>query len=337
MPKDIRLDQGIITLCGINRPPYNGPMAESAQPALKVRHLTKSFGGAPVVKNFDLDVQPGEIFGLLGPNGAGKSTTINLITGVCRMGGGSVAVFGHDNVKDYRITRRLIGVVHQEIVIDPYFTVGEALRLQSGYFGVEDVPAWRDTLLDRLALRPHINKKMNRLSGGMKRRFMIAKALVHRPQLLILDEPTAGVDVELRKGLWEFAREIRAGGTTILLTTHYLEEAEEMCDRIGIMNDGALVALDTTKNLMGRLDKRTLRLRLGERSALPETVARWKPRVSTDGMTLEFSLSRSEESAEVLRALFTHGTPVVDVETKEASLEHVFLKLTSKPKIPARI
>jgi ABC-2 type transport system ATP-binding protein len=305
-------------------------MPEPAKPALKVRNLTKSFGGAPVVRNLDLEVRPGEIFGLLGPNGAGKSTTINLITGVCRMESGSVEIFGHDNVRDFRTTRRLVGVVHQEIVIDPYFTVGDALRLQPGYFGVEDAPAWRETLLDRLALRPHTNKKMNRLSGGMKRRFMIAKALVHRPQLLILDEPTAGVDVELRKGLWEFVREIRAGGTTILLTTHYLEEAEVMCDRIAIMNDGALVALDTTKNLMGQLDKRTLTVRLDRAASLPESVSRWSPKVSDEGRTLEFRLGRSEESAEVLRALVGAGAPVSDIETRDASLEDVFLKLTAR-------
>jgi ABC-2 type transport system ATP-binding protein len=303
-------------------------MSEPAVAALKVRNLTKSFGGASVVKNLSLEVQPGEIFGLLGPNGAGKSTTINLITGVCRMESGAVEVFGHDNVRDYRTTRRLVGVVHQEIVIDPYFTVGEALRLQSGYFGVED--SWRETLLDRLALRPHLNKKMNRLSGGMKRRFMIAKALVHRPQLLILDEPTAGVDVELRKGLWEFVREIRKDGTTILLTTHYLEEAEVMCDRIAIMNDGALVALDTTRNLMGRLDKRTLKVRLGQPTQLTEAITRRAPRISEDGRSLEFHLARSEESAEVLKELMSSGAPVTDVETKDASLEDVFLKITSR-------
>lgn len=219
-----------------------------------------------MVRSVNLEVRPGEILGLLGPNGAGKSTTINLITGVCRMEGGSVEVFGHDNVREYQITRRLTGVVHQEIVIDPYFTVGDALKFQSGYFGVEDSPGWRETLLDRLALRPHVNKKMNKLSGGMKRRFMIAKALAHRPRLLILDEPTAGVDVELRKGLWEFVREIRAGGTTILLTTHYLEEAEVMCDRVAIMNDGALVALDTTQNLVKDASLEDVFLKLTKRN-----------------------------------------------------------------------
>jgi len=303
-------------------------MSEAA--ALKLRNLTKSFGGAPVVKSLDLEVRPGEILGLLGPNGAGKSTTINLITGVCRMESGSVEVFGHDNVRDYRTTRRLTGVVHQEIVIDPYFTVGEALKFQPGYFGVEDQPAWRETLLDRLALRPHVKKKMNKLSGGMKRRFMIAKALVHRPSLLILDEPTAGVDVELRKGLWEFVREIRAGGTTILLTTHYLEEAEVMCDRIAIMNDGALAALDTTHNLMSQLEKRTLKVRLGGRAKLPDKIAGWTPRISDDGLNLEFRLNRSEEAADILRELMGAGAPVADFETREASLEDVFLKLTSR-------
>ena len=177
-------------------------------PALALENLTKSYGDKEVVQSLSLDIQEGEIFGLLGPNGAGKSTTINMISGVTRPGGGAIRIFGHDNQKDFRTTRRLTGVMHQEIVIDTFFTIGTALKIHAGYYGVADDPAWRNRLVERLALGPHLEKQMNKLSGGMKRRFMVAKALIHKPRLVILDEPTAGVDVELRQSLWSFVREL---------------------------------------------------------------------------------------------------------------------------------
>ncbi len=224
--------------------------------ALEIHDLKKSFAGTDAVKGVSFAIEQGEIFGLLGPNGAGKSTTINMIAGVARIDSGRISAFGYDNQRDYRQTRRMLGVVHQEVVIDNFFTVDQALCLHAGYYGVKDDPVWRQMLIDRLGLRPHLDKVMLKLSGGLKRRFMIAKALIHRPRLLILDEPTAGVDVELRHGLWEFVREINREGTTILLTTHYLEGAEEMCDRIAIMHHGELIAMEKTHDLVRRLSNR---------------------------------------------------------------------------------
>ena len=175
-------------------------------PALNIRSLHKKYDGFTAVKDVSFRIEPGEIFGLLGPNGAGKSTTINMIAGVTRIGGGSIEVFGYDNRRQYRTTRRLVGVMHQEIVIDNFFTIDQTLRLHSGYYGVPDDPAWRQRLIERLGLGPHLHKIMIKLSGGLKRRMMVAKALIHKPPLLILDEPTAGVDVELRHALWDFVR-----------------------------------------------------------------------------------------------------------------------------------
>ena len=177
-------------------------------PALTINNLKKEYEGLRAVNDISFTIEPGEIFGLLGPNGAGKSTAINMISGVTRIDSGSIEIFGSDNQRDYRTTRRLVGVMHQEIVIDNFFTIDEALRFHSGYYGVRDDARWRRQLIDRLGLKPHLHKVMIKLSGGMKRRFMIAKALIHKPRLLILDEPTAGVDVELRYTLWDFVREI---------------------------------------------------------------------------------------------------------------------------------
>jgi len=219
-------------------------------PALEIKKLTKHYGSFAAVDDLSLSIEPGEIFGLLGPNGAGKSTTIHLASGLARMESGSISVFGHDVVAHPTQTRRLVGLMHQEVVIDNFLTIGQMLGLHAGYYGLKDDPEWRELLVERLALGDHLGKKMMKLSGGMKRRFMVAKALIHKPKLLILDEPTAGVDVELRVALWDFVREINRRGTTVVLTTHYLEEAEALCGRIAIMNRGKLVALDTTKNLI---------------------------------------------------------------------------------------
>jgi ABC-2 type transport system ATP-binding protein len=210
--------------------------------ALDLSHLSKRFGNFFAVEDVSFSIPPGEIFGLLGPNGAGKSTTINMVGGVSRIDAGEIKVFGHDTRREYRLTRRLAGVMHQEIVIDNFFTIDQALRFHSGYYGVPDDPKWRAMLIERLGLGPHLHKIMIKLSGGLKRRFMVAKALIHRPPLLILDEPTAGVDVELRHTLWEFVREINDQGTTILHTTHYLEEAQQMCRRNANMNHGKLIS-----------------------------------------------------------------------------------------------
>lgn len=229
-------------------------MDQATAPALEITSLSKNYGRFRAVDDLSFSIAPGEIFGLLGPNGAGKTSTIHLASGLCRMESGSIKVFGHDVVTDAVASRRLIGLMHQEIVMDNFLPIGQMLKLHAGYYGLRDDPAWRELLIERLALGPHLKKKMMSLSGGMKRRFMVAKALIHKPRLLILDEPTAGVDVELRLALWDFVREINRRGSTVLLTTHYLEEAEQLCGRIAIMNHGKLVALDTTRNLIGNKD-----------------------------------------------------------------------------------
>ncbi len=297
--------------------------------ALDIQHLAKNYDGVAAVRDLSFSIAPGEIFGLLGPNGAGKSTTINMVAGVTRIGSGSIAIFGHDNRRDYRLTRRLVGVMHQEIVIDNFFTIDQTLRFHSGYYGVPDDPAWRGELIERLGLGPHLHKVMIKLSGGLKRRLMIAKALIHKPPLLILDEPTAGVDVELRHTLWDFVREINAQGTTILLTTHYLEEAEQMCGRLAIMHHGELVALEPTTALLERLGGRTLLIELRQPlAALPDGLEQSGARLAAGGSRLEVPMNGGPDAGEVLGLLCRHGVAVADVETRRAGLEEVFLKLT---------
>jgi ABC-2 type transport system ATP-binding protein len=219
--------------------------------------------------------------------------------------------------------------MHQEIVIDNFFTIAEALRIHPGYYGVADDPAWRQLLIERLGLGPHLAKPMVRLSGGLKRRFMIAKALIHKPSLLILDEPTAGVDVELRHALWDFAREINARGTTILLTTHYLEEAEQMCGRIAIMNHGELVALDRTERLLQRFGGREIHVTLREPLAvLPPALAAGGGHLCADGRCASFTLAAGVDAGEVLAALCRSGVAVADIDTRRTGLEEVFLAMT---------
>jgi ABC-2 type transport system ATP-binding protein len=298
-------------------------------PALAIHNLAKEYDGQPAVKGLSFSINPGEIFGLLGPNGAGKSTTINMIAGVTRIGGGSIEVFGYDNQRDYRVTRRLIGVMHQEVVIDNFFTIDQTLKFHAGYYGVRVDPAWRQMLIDRLGLGPHLHKVMIKLSGGLKRRFMIAKAMLHKPRLLILDEPTAGVDVELRHTLWEFVREINQAGTTILLTTHYLEEAEQMCGRIAIMHHGELIALETTGSLLERLGTRGVVVHLHQAlAALPAELAAWGIRLDDHGRTLRLALPAHQTAGDLLALLARLGLPVADLETKRAALEEVFLQIT---------
>ena len=299
------------------------------KPALTISHLAKSYGSTDAVKSISFEIETGEIFGLLGPNGAGKSTTINMISGVTRIDSGAVEVFGYDNQTDYRMTRCLCGVMHQEIVIDNFFTIDKALRLHAGYYGVADDPDWRNMLIDRLGLREHLHKVMLKLSGGLKRRFMIAKALIHKPKLLILDEPTAGVDVELRLTLWDFVREINRQGTTVLLTTHYLEEAEQMCNRVAIMNGGQLVALDTTVALLKKLGSRMVTTHLATPlQDLPPELKSFKPRLKNGGNDITFSLTENQTSVDLLDTVRGLDITVTDVETRQSNLEDIFLRLT---------
>ena len=212
--------------------------------ALELSNLTKIYSDIVALDKLSFTIEQGEIFALLGPNGAGKSTAIGMISGLTRVTQGTIKIFGHDNQKESQITRSLTGVMPQEVVIDNFFTIGESLKLHAGYFGLKDDPVWRNKLIDRLALGPFLHKKPLQCSGGTKRRHMLAKALIHKPKLLILDEPTAGVDVELRRSIWSFVKEMNQNGTTVILTTHYLEEAEEMCERFAFLAKGKLVALD---------------------------------------------------------------------------------------------
>jgi ABC-2 type transport system ATP-binding protein len=303
--------------------------------ALKLDHLTKSYGGPAVVDDLSLSIAPGEIFGLLGPNGAGKSTTINMVAGVTRIDQGAIEVFGYDNRHDYRLTRRLIGVMHQEIVTDNFFTIDRALKIHSGYYGVPDDRRWRETLVDRLDLGPHLHKSMNKLSGGLKRRFMVAKALIHKPRLLILDEPTAGVDVELRRSLWDFVREINRAGTTVLLTTHYLEEAEQMCNRIAIMGQGRLITLETTSALLAQIASRQWRLRLTvPLTEQPKALDDLNAKLEEGGAVLRLTLTDEQRPTELLARLQQLGIGFTDLETRKAGLEEVFIELTRMHRRP---
>jgi ABC-2 type transport system ATP-binding protein len=300
-------------------------------PALSIQNLVKTYGGVQVVKDLSLDVKQGEMMALLGPNGAGKSTTINLIGGVARMEAGEIKVFGYDNQKDFISTRSQIGLMHQEIVTDTFFTIDRALKIHAGYYGKEDDPKWRNLLIDKLALRPHLKKHMTKLSGGMKRRFMVAKALIHKPKLLILDEPTAGVDVELRRTMWDFVREINRQGTTVLLTTHYLEEAEEMCERVGIMDEGKLVALEKTHDLLNKLDERRICFTLAKPlKEVPESLKSLGFRKTNGGRELAAKIQRNQSLTPVLDSIRQNGLEVNDLHTENLSLEEAFLQLTKR-------
>jgi ABC-2 type transport system ATP-binding protein len=292
--------------------------------AVAVREVEKRFGPVRALAGLSLEVHEGEFFALLGPNGAGKTTLISALGGLTRVDSGSLSVMGHDVERDYRAARRAVGIVPQEIVFDPFFSVRETLEIQSGYFGLRRNGAWIDELLERLALAPKAHANMRSLSGGMKRRVMVAQALVHRPPVIVLDEPTAGVDVELRQALWGFIRELNAEGRTIVLTTHYLEEAQQLCSRIGMMRDGRIVALDSTANLLASFSERVLRVKL-ESSAMPPSLA---ARASSEGggwWRIPVEDSAHVESA--LARLREAGATVASLEVTEPELEEVFVKI----------
>ena len=306
--------------------------------ALDLRGLTKTYGRAAAAKHalkgIDLAVPRGGFFGLLGPNGAGKSTLINILAGLVNKTAGTAKVWGHDLDTDTKAARRALGVVPQEIVIDPFFTPREALEWQAGYYGVAKADRRTDAVLDALGLGDKRDAYARSLSGGMKRRLMVAKALVHRPPILILDEPTAGVDVELRQQLWAYVRQLNADGTTVILTTHYLEEAEELCDRIAIIDHGAVIALDTTANLVRQIDEKELLLTLDRpANALPEDLKACAtptdPPLAPNQVCLRYRPSAADAGT-LLAKFQAAGIGITDITSREPDLEDVFLGLTRR-------
>jgi ABC-2 type transport system ATP-binding protein len=274
-------------------------------------------------------IEPGEFFGLLGPNGAGKTTLISILAGLVRASGGRVRVMGHDVVADYAAARRAIGVVPQELVFDPFFSVRETLRIQSGYFGLESNDAWIDELLANLGLADKANANMRQLSGGMKRRVLVAQALVHRPPVIVLDEPTAGVDVELRQTLWQFVSRLNRDGHTVLLTTHYLEEAEALCGRIAMLKQGRVVALDRTANLLAGTASTMLRFKTDQ--PLPAALA---AQARVTGRIVQLKAHDAAEVEGLLAALRAAGVKVEDLEIGRADLEDVFLEIMQAAPVP---
>ena len=303
-------------------------------PAVSFQAVKKQYGNFNALKGVTFDVRPGSFFGLLGPNGAGKSTLINSMSGLVKPTSGKILVNGFDVEKNFRQTRRILGLVPQELVSDPFFSIRELLEIQSGYFGMKSLEQtkWIDELLERLALSDKANAITNELSGGMKRRVLIAMALVHKPQVLVLDEPTAGVDVDLRRTLWDFTKELHQKGHTIILTTHYLEEAEALCEEVAIMQHGELKTLESTSDLLSRHHYRYLRVQLDDSSFEPEQMSQELKAcfVEQDVNGLLFRLDKEVVLNQMLAWLSQSGFSVKDVTSRDATLEEVFLDLTGE-------
>src|SRR5215216_3199016 len=291
-------------------------------PAIEVQQVHKRFGAVHALTGVDLRIEPGEFFGLLGPNGAGKTTLISILAGLTRADRGTARILGHDVVRDYRAARRALGVVPQELVFDPFFSVREALRIQSGYFGVRDNDAWIDELLANLGLADKADANMRQLSGGMKRRVLVAQALVHQPPVIVLDEPTAGVDVELRQTLWAFVARLNKQGHTVLLTTHYLEEAEALCGRIAMLKQGRVVALDRTSALLAGTASTMMRFKMD--TPLPPQLV---PQSRVTGRIVQIKAHDAKEVEAVLATLHAAGCQPEDLEIGRADLENVFLEI----------
>ena len=310
-------------------------------PAISFQSVSKSYPAprGPKGSTFmaldgvSLDIEQGEFFGLLGPNGAGKTTMISILAGLTRATSGKVSVLGSDVQTDYAAARRKLGVVPQELVFDPFFNVREALRIQSGYFGVKNNDDWIDELLDSLGLADKANANMRQLSGGMKRRVLVAQALVHKPPVIVLDEPTAGVDVELRQTLWQFIAKLNKQGSTVLLTTHYLEEAEALCGRIAMLKTGKVVALAATSELLKAASSNVLRFKID--SELPKLL---KDKARITGRIVQFPAHDAMEIEHYLAAVREAGLTAHDVEIRKADLEDVFLDvMNKKPESPGRL
>ncbi|MBI3042485.1 MAG: ABC transporter ATP-binding protein [Betaproteobacteria bacterium] len=293
-------------------------------PAIQVEKVSKHYGALRALDEVSLTVERGEFFGLLGPNGAGKTTLINILAGLVLATRGGARVMGHDVVRQYREARRALGVVPQELVFDPFFTVREALAFQSGYFGLRHNQDWIDEVMHHLDLAARAETNMRALSGGMKRRVLVAQALVHKPPVIVLDEPTAGVDVELRQALWRFVRRLNQDGHTIVLTTHYLEEAEALCGRIAMLKQGRVVALDTTQNLLRRHSGCYLELRL-QPDRLPGTLAPLVTQRREGGYRL--ALRDYNEVERVIAELRAAGLGIQDLEVMQPDLEEIFVQI----------
>jgi ABC-2 type transport system ATP-binding protein len=295
-------------------------------PAVSFQNVSKSYAGPRgalrALDTVSFDITQGEFFGLLGPNGAGKTTLISILAGLTRASSGRVTVMGHDVVVDYAAARKALGIVPQELVFDPFFSVRETLRIQSGYFGLRHNDTWIDELLHELGLADKAGANMRQLSGGMKRRVLVAQALVHRPPVIVLDEPTAGVDVELRQTLWQFIARLNREGHTVLLTTHYLEEAEALCSRIAMLKLGRVVALDRTANLLAGTASTMLRFKTDH--ALPQALA---AQARVTGRIVQLKAHDAAEVETLLAALRAAGVKVEDLEIGRADLEDVFLEI----------
>ncbi|RCW74123.1 ABC transporter ATP-binding protein [Pseudorhodoferax soli] len=305
-------------------------------PAISFQSVSKTYAGSKggnspfrALDDVSFDIAEGEFFGLLGPNGAGKTSLISILAGLSRASSGRVAVHGHDVQGDFAEARRKLGVVPQELVFDPFFNVREALRIQSGYFGVRNNDAWIDELLESLGLADKAQSNMRQLSGGMKRRVLVAQALVHRPPVIVLDEPTAGVDVELRQTLWQFIARLNKQGHTVLLTTHYLEEAEALCTRIGMLKQGRMVALAETSELLRSASSNVLRFKVDRE--LPPALA-LTARVT--GRIVQLPAQGALEIEQYLAAVRQAGLTVEDVEIRKADLEDVFLQVMAAERNP---
>ena len=292
--------------------------------AVAIQQVVKDFPGLRALDGVSLEIAEGEFFGLLGPNGAGKTTLISCLAGLVRPTSGRLSILGHDVLTDYREARRCLGVVPQELVFDPFFSVRETLRFQSGYYGIRGNDDWIDEILANLDLTAKAETNMRRLSGGMKRRVLVAQALVHRPPVIVLDEPTAGVDVELRQTLWQFIQRLNREGHTIILTTHYLEEAEALCGRIAMLKQGQVVALDTTQNLLARFSGHTLNLRLQPGAVLPASLI---ARATAVNGGWSVRIAGFEEIEPVLACLREGGCALEDFQLAQTDLEDVFVRL----------
>jgi ABC-2 type transport system ATP-binding protein len=301
-------------------------------PIISVSQLTKTYAsGFQALKSVDLEIRPGEIFALLGPNGAGKTTLISIICGIVNPTSGQVLADGHDIIRDYRAARSKIGLVPQELTTDAFESVWDTVKFSRGLFGKAANPAHLEKVLRDLSLWDRKNSKIMTLSGGMKRRVMIAKALSHEPRILFLDEPTAGVDVELRRAMWEMVRSLRSSGVTIILTTHYIQEAQEMADRIGVISKGEIILVEEKTVLMKKLGKKRLTLQLrGPLPRIPDELAGLQLELSNEGTELVYTYDTQGERtgiATLLSRLTQHGIAIKDLQTSESSLEDIFVSL----------